>query len=229
MNNIERFRNLFLEFETETKKKVDKDLSLDECVRELKNRRLNPYKNEDSFIDFCRRLRNIVSHNVNDNYYLITDDTINKLVKILKEVRHPYKVIDKATKNITSKKLNESVLKTMQEMNDKSYTHIPIYDNNKQLAGVFSENSLFQYIMSGNKFDINESTTFNDIKECIDLNMSKEIVKFVARGQLYDDVVNDFIYEFKNDNKLSCVMVTEHGKSTEYVQGIITAWDIIGR
>ena len=58
---------------------------------------------------------------------------------------------------------------------------------------------------------------------------SKEIVKFVKRGKLYDDVVNDFVKEFKAGKKLSCVMVTHSGSKTEKVIGILTSWDIIGR
>lgn len=231
MNNIEKFGKLFIEFEVETKKKINNDnLTLDECIKELKLKRQNPYIREDSFIDFCRRLRNINYHNINDNYYLITDDTIDKLTEIVEEVKHPFKVSSKATINIYSKTLNDKVLSTMKDMNEKSYTHIPIYDeDNKNLVGVFSENSLFQYVMEDKIIEVDDKTTFNDIKKCIDLNLSKEIVKFVAKDKLYDDVVNDFVKEFKNNNKLSCVMVTHNGKPTEKVIGIITAWDIIGR
>lgn len=231
MNNIEKFGKLFIEFEVETKKKVNNDsLTLDECIKELKLKKQNPYIREDSFIDFCRRLRNINYHNINDNYYLITDDTIDKLTEIVEEVKHPFKVSSKATINIYSKTLNDKVLPTMKDMNEKSYTHIPIYDeDNKNLVGVFSENSLFQYVMEDKIIEVDDKTTFNDIKKCIDLNLSKEIVKFVSKDKLYDDVVNDFVKEFKNNNKLSCVMVTHNGKPTEKVIGIITAWDIIGR
>lgn len=231
MNNIEKFRKLFLEFEVATRKKVGNDrLNLDECIKELKYKRINPYIRDDSFIDFCRRLRNINSHNINDNYYLITDETIKKLEKIVEEVKHPYKVSNKATLNIYSKTLNDNVMNAMKDMNEKSYTHIPIYDEtNKRLVGIFSENSLFQYILEDTIIEVDEKTTFNDIKKCIDIKFSKEIVKFVAKDNLYDDVVNEFISEFKNKNKLSCVMITQNGKETEKVIGIITAWDIIGR
>lgn len=231
MNNIEKFRKLFLEFEVATRKKVGNDrLNLDECIKELKSKRINPYIRDDNFIDFCRRLRNINFHNINDNYYLITDETIAKLEKIVEEVKHPYKVSDKATLNIYSKTLNDFVWNAMKDMNEKSYTHIPIYDEtNKHLVGIFSENSLFQYILEDKIIEVDENTTFNDIKYCIDIKLSKEIVKFVARDKLYDDVVNEFISEFKDKNKLSCVMVTQNGKETEKIIGIITAWDIIGR
>ncbi len=230
MNNIEEFREIYIEFEDITRNKFNKKLTMDQCLKELKKQRRNPYLREESFIDFCKALRNINFHEKNDNYYFITDDTINRLKRILDEVKHPFLVYDKATKNIYSNTLNDNVLSAMKEMNKESYTHIPIYDNdNRTLVGVFSENSLFQYVMEDNIINVDETTTFNDIKKCIDLNLSKEVVKFVSRRKLYDDVVNDFIEEFKNKNKLSCVMVTENGKSNEKVLGIITAWDIIGR
>lgn len=231
MNNIEEFGNLFIEFEVETKRKINNDkLTTDECIKELKAKGLNPYVREDSFIGFCRRLRNLDFHNKNDNYYLITDDTIKKLKDIVEEVKHPFEVYRKATINVYTKTLNDKVLPTMKEMNEKSFTHIPIYDNEKNnLVGLFSENSLFQYVMEDNIIVVDENTTFSDIRKCIDLNLSKEIVKFVPKDRLYDDVVNDFIREFKNNNKLSCVLVTHSGKPTEKVMGIITAWDVIGR
>ena len=185
MNNIEKFRKLFLEFEVATRKKVGNDrLNLDECIKELKSKRINPYIRDDNFIDFCRRLRNINSHNINDNYYLITDETITKLEKIVEEVKHPYKVSNKATLNIYSKTLNDNVMNTMKDMNEKSYTHIPIYDEtNKHLVGIFSENSLFQYILEDKIIEVDENTKFNDIKKCIDIKFSKEIGKVVAKDK----------------------------------------------
>ncbi len=232
MDNIEEFRKIFNEFEDETKKKLSyKYDKVSDCITILYERRWNPYFNERSFIEFCTKLRNIASHNNNDNYYLITSDTINKLKEILNEVKHPYKVYNKATTNIYSKTINDKVLETMKDMNEKTYTHIPIYDkDNKTLVGIFSENSLFQYISEDDHCIIlDENTTFNEIKKCIDLDKSKEIVKFVSKNDLYDNVVNDFIKEFKQGNKLACVMVTNSGSKTEKVIVIITAWDVIGR
>ena len=231
MSNTDEFRELFIEFETITKNKVgNKNLKLDECIRELKLKRINPYFRESDFIDFCRQLRNINFHYINDNYYFVTDETIFKLKNIIEEVKHPYKVSNKATLNVYSKNLSDKVLDTMKDMNEKNYTHIPIYDEtNKHLVGIFSENSIFQYILEDKIIEIDENTTFSDIKHCIDIKFSKDIVKFVAKDKLYDEVVNEFISEFKNKNRLSCVMITQNGKSSEKVIGIITSWDIIGR
>ena len=231
MNNHEKFTKLFLEFEEETKKKVDKNLTLEECTNKLKEKGYNPYVREDSFIDFCRRLRNMNFHNVNDDYYLITDNTIEKLERIVEEVKHPFKVENKATKNVFSACLDDNVLDVMKEMNENNYTHIPIYldSSKKELVGIFSENSIFQYLLKDKIIEVDEDKKFSDIKECIAFDNSKEIVKFVKRDKLYDDVVNDFVKEFKAGKKLSCVMVTHSGSKTEKVIGILTSWDIIGR
>ena len=44
MNNIEKFRKLFLEFEVATRKKVGNDrLNLDECIKELKSKRIKNF------------------------------------------------------------------------------------------------------------------------------------------------------------------------------------------
>lgn len=231
MNNIDKFTKLFLEFEVETKKKIkDNDLKLWQCIEILKDNGCNPYYDNYNFIEFCRKLRNINSHNITDNYYSISDETLIKLGEIVDEVKHPAKVEEKATHPVYSKNLNDKVLSTMQEMNKEVYTHIPIYsEDNTKLIGVFSENSLFQYIMENKEIDIDSNTTFKDIKKCIDTHKHGDIVRFVDKDKLYDDVVNDFIEEFTKGNKLSCVMVTDSSQTTEPIVGIITAWDIIGR
>ena len=104
MNNIDKFKELFIEFEVETKKKVDdKKLTTEDCIEELKSKRINPYVRDDSFMHFCRKLRNLDFHNINDSYYFITDKTISKLKEIVEEVKHPYKFSNKETLNVFSK------------------------------------------------------------------------------------------------------------------------------
>ena len=226
-------KELFKEFEQETKKRVNgKYEKLYKCIEELKSKRINPYFSEYGFIDVCKRIRDFDSHNPkSDNYYSIADETIKKLESITEEVKHPFTVASKATKNIYSKNINDKVLESMKDMNEKNYTHIPIYssEDNKKLVGIFSENSVFQYIMEDKIIEIDDNTTFKDIIKCIDIKKSKEVIKFVSKNELYDDVVNDFIKEFHEGQKLSCVMITDHGLPTEKVIGILTAWDVIGR
>ena len=220
MNNIEKFRKLFLEFEVATRKKVGNDrLNLDECIKELKSKRINPYIRDDNFIDFCRRLRNINSHNINDNYYLITDETITKLEKIVEEVKHPYKVSNKATLNIYSKTLNDNVMNTMKDMNEKSYTHIPIYDEtNKHLVGIFSESSLFQYILEDKIIEVDENTKFNDIKNehiAIHFDTQTQLEKLIDYLKIYE--YNYGTGRYSSLDEIKDLTVNYFGKSNQYI------------
>ena len=230
MNNIDVFKRLFNEFEELTFNICKNNrLTISEAIKELKDRRISPYSTQYSFIEFCRRLRNSNSHTNNDSEYLIyTDKLIENFKNIIEVIKHPYKVYDKATHPVVGFNENDKVRNVMKKMDELNYTHIPIYDNNKKIVGVFSETAIFKYLYDNEIIQIDNETTFKEIKKYIDLNNSDNI-KFVAKNELYDNVINEFISEFKKGSKLSCVMVTEHGKKNEYIIGIITAWDIIGK
>ncbi len=231
MSNNDKFDRLFIDFETKTRNKNVKyeEGDLFEIVKELKNKRINPYFNSYEIIDFCRRIRNNFQHDLKGHqYFEISEDLIEKLKSIIREIEFPYKVLSKATKNIHTATTQSSVKKEMEIMQEKNYTHIPIYQD-KKLIGVFSEYSLFKYLYKNEIIEVTESTKFDDILEYIDMNNSDEVIEFVSKEALYDDVTYKFIENFKKGEKLSCIMVTEHGNKYEYVLGILTAWDILGK
>ena len=229
MENTEIFRRKFLEFEKLTTNEENKDEKLIEKIKELKNKHREPYYSQYDFIDFCRVCRNRIAHNSYENEFIFYgEDMIKRLDGIIEEIKHPFKVYDKSTKNVYSANLNDNVREKMKMMMENNYTHIPIYDNNK-LVGIFSEGVLFIYLYENEIVEIDENTLFKDIKDFISFNNSKEIIKFASRNRLYDDICLEFINEFKKGSKLSCVLVTENGKAEEKVIGILTAWDILGR
>lgn len=227
--NTEIFRRRFLELEKLTIYEEDNDEKLVKKIKELKNKHREPYYSQYDFIDFCRECRNRISHDGYENDFIFYgDEMIKKLDEVIEEIKHPYKVYDKSTKNVYSANLNDNVREKMKKMMENNYTHIPIYDNNK-LVGIFSEGVLFNYLYENEIVEIDENTLFKDIKDFISFNNSKEIIKFASRNRLYDDICLEFINEFKKGSKLSCVLVTENGKEEEKVIGILTAWDILGR
>ena len=229
MNN-KKFKDLYIEFENAITKTYPKETGTSaNKIKNLRSKKINPFYNKYDFIDFCRDCRNITTHDIYGNEYLnFPEEMIENFQAIVEEVKHPFTIYNKATINVFTANLNDNVKKIMREMINKSYTHVPIYHNNK-LVGIFSENTLFNYLYENEIVEISDETLFCDIKDYIDINNYKEIIKFVARDELYDKVVNSFIEEFKNKNKLSCVLVTNSGKPTEKILGILTAWDIVGR
>ena len=55
--------------------------------------------------------------------------------------------------------------------------------------------------------DLNE--TFQERMDLIDRKYSEDNVYFVSRNEDYDKVVNKFVEEYKNKQKISCILVTE--------------------
>lgn len=228
--NVDKFRELFVEFEKATKNLVkDKNIDIHDAIEKLREQMVIPYSKESEFLHFCRDCRNRISH-VNDDYkYIIyTDEFIDKFERILEQIKNPPTAYSMATKNITSAMTTDNVREYMNIMNQNNYTHIPIYQENK-LIGIFSENSIFNYLLKEEIIEVSNETTFNDIISYIDFDNSKETVQFISRKELYNSVINNFVKEFKNGEKLSCIMITENGIIGEKVIGLITAWDIIGK
>ena len=243
MSNSERFDKLFKEFDKETQKKAKKIkievdctrdkkngcIGLKACVDNLRNLRCNPYFENYDFIDFCIKIRNIKFHSNDDIYFYLTDETIKKFETILEEVKHPYTLNSKSVKNVYDAKLSSNVKEVMKKMNENCYTHIPVYDDlNGKLVGIFSEYSLYDFLLKNEFIVIEEDTTFSQIRECINLENLNGRVIFESKYSLYDDIVNKFIKEFKNKSKLECIMVTDSGSKNEKVIGILTIWDVIG-
>lgn len=229
--NNNKFEKLFIELETITKSKNEKykTMPLADVLKILKDKRITPYYKEYEFLDFCRYLRNSMFHDKKtDEYIEVSDLLIEKLERLIKEIKNPDTAFYKSTKNIFSANIDDLVKEKMTVMKAHNYTHIPIYDNNK-LVGIFSENSMFNYLYKNEIIEVDNNTKFKDILDYVDISNTEELILFVSKNTSYDDVVNKFISKFKENERLSCIMVTEHGKSDEKVLGIITAWDILGR
>ena len=102
--NSEKFRKLYIEFENETLKlntNKDKFTSLNDVILDFKENRKTPYYTEFEFIDFCRKFRNKLSHdNIYGKYLNCNDDMINKLQKIIYQIKHPVTAYEKSIKTI---------------------------------------------------------------------------------------------------------------------------------
>lgn len=230
MDNIEKFRKLFIDFENLTKNLLNnRKIDINDAIDILHNNHIFPYSKESDFLHFCRMCRNRLSHvNYDYKYIIYTDEFIEKLENIIKQIKNPPSAYSMSTKNITSATVEDNVHNIMNLMNEKNYTHIPIYERNR-LVGIFSENSIFNYLLKEECIKITSKTMFKDILDYISIDNCNETIKFVSKKEKYNDVINDFINNYKSGEKLSCILITQNGIIGEQVEGLITSWDIIGK
>ncbi len=180
-------------------------------------------------------LRNILVHNPypdKANPLIIPHDYIlGKYEEIRSAILHPKKALDIAIKPqlIYKTVLSANALDVMQEMDDKTYTHVPVMERDKMI-GVFSENTILAYLVHHKDAIIMKDTKVSEFREFIGLDKHKsEYFEFVSRDTLFSDVEVLFQKGLKERKRVAVVYITEHGKQDEKLLGMITAWDVAGK
>lgn len=190
------------------------------------------YKNNKEAIKYCQDVRNILSHKkkIDKNYPVEPSDSmIEYIEKLIERIKNRSKCSDiqVTLKNIYWQDITGSVKDTMKIMQEKTYTHIPILEDNI-VIGVFDENSIFNYLASEEIVEIDDELTFSDIKDYIGLDdREMEQFIFVKSTEYVEEVERKIENAFKKGIRIGIAFVTNNGKPSGSLQGIITPWDII--
>ena len=105
-----------------------------------------PYRDE---LHVIRTLRNMLAHN---NMEIDGEEIIHfsplllsTLKKITNLISKPILVKDCMVKNMFSATFDDKVSYLIKSMKDKGISHIPVFDEENKLLGVFSQSTLFSY------------------------------------------------------------------------------------
>lgn len=171
----------------------------------------NPYKNESDPIAEPH-------HNIVEKYEHLKD-------KIL----HPPKALDAvAVKEVFTTTLNARVSDVIARMNKNSFSHVPVMDQGRMI-GVFSENTVFSYLVERGCMLFSENLTIGDFGEFIPFDKHRgEYFKFVPGNTTVGRLEEMFHQKLDGKRRLAVVYVTENGSPREELLGVVTAWDITG-
>ncbi len=182
---------------------------------------------------YCREVRNLLQHNPKvGNEFAVepSSNMIELLADTIEKVRNPQKISEIAIpiNEVYWKTIEDLVYPTMQDMKKNIYTHVPILKDGK-VTGVFSDNTLFAYILEDGIIGIDEGTKFTDLGEHISIkNHPSEIfmfAKFHARVSQIEDLFEE---AFQRNERIGMIFLTENGNEHEKLRGIITPWDVLG-
>lgn len=156
----------------------------------------------------------------------------NRLEKIINDIKNPPMIYDSPIcikrKDMCCKTINDSIYETIKIMSKKRYTHIPILENEK-IIGVFSENTLLDVVKCDTGIVLDENTKFTSIEQFLKMEKhSMEEFIFVSRRKNIYDIEEMFKDYFSKNKRIGCIYVTENGKDTENILGMLTAWDVLG-
>lgn len=232
-DNTEKFIELYKKLENITACiYTDNNTQREGMIANLaNNRQFKIYKPR---IDYCREVRNFLSHNtkIQDDFAIEPSlKMIDFLEDLINELANPPKAFDFAIKRQSTFCANADsyVLPIMKQMRDHIYTHVPILEN-EVVVGVFSENTVFRFILDNGIAEIEDSTRINEFSEYLPIKKHiTENFKFISRSSFLSDVKMEFENAYSKVECLAMLFLTENGKEHEKILGIITPWDVLGK
>lgn len=194
----------------------------------LKNKAYHSIRNE---LDLCRETRNLLSHNprVRLAYIVEPSEAMIKLLEdIIDKVKNPLRARDIMVKKseLYYGNMNDGVRQAMIAMSSKSYSHIPIMDDDV-LVGVFSSNTLLSILIDEKLVSVDDDLKFKDIEKYLYYkNSTGESYRFISKKMPAGDISDLYKAAEEKNDRIGMMFVTENGNENEKVLGIITAWDL---
>lgn len=190
------------------------------------------YKKFEKDINLIRKIRNFLSHGeckIEGKVAIeINENIIEKLKEIISLLENPPLVTSRYISEMFVVDLEEKLEKLIKTMNEKKISHVPVLDKDKKLVGVFSENTIFSKLSDDEIIEIGKEYQVKDYVKYIKLeNHSSEYFDFIKRNEELTSAQNLFNKSIKKDKKLVMLFVTENGKKTEKILGILTPWDLL--
>lgn len=203
---------------------IKRTLTFSDMIRKVANVNTVVSKFEEDLIDYAR-LRNAIVHKSGDE--LIAEpnlEVVEKLEKIARIINTPPRVIECLRPRKVYTVTGDTTLKeVVLQMAKSGYSVVPVYISGT-LVGVINRKMIVDGI---GKFveqcrDIDDSIN-EPVSKCLDIFNETSHYE-VASTNL---TIENMMYMFQQNRKLSSVVLTENGNYTEPAKAVIVSADII--
>lgn len=193
--------------------------------------RRREFRHLSSELDYCREVRNLLSHRerIGGSYAVEPSDAMLETLRdVIEHIANPAKAshIMVGRKQVIAKNTNDLVRPAMAVMLERNFSHIPILKEEK-VVGVFSETVLLRCLVEAETLSIDDEMRFRDLEQYLPLESHQsEVFRFVSRNTYASDIADMFDEADRSEDRIGMIFVTENGKASERLLGIMTAWDI---
>ena len=203
---------------------IKRTLTFSDMIRKVANVNTVVAKFEEELIDYGR-LRNAIVHRSNDEIIAEPNiDVVEKLEKIARTINTPPRVIDCLRHRSVYSASGETPLKkVIAEMKQSGYSVVPVYISGT-IVGVINRRMVVDGI--GRFIELNKDIddAINEpVSECLDIFNETNHYEVAPRSI----TVENLLYMFQQNRKLSSVILTENGNYTEPAEDIIVSADLI--
>jgi CBS domain-containing protein len=194
--------------------------------------RFNEYKSIRSELKYCREVRALLSHNPKvDGEFAVypSDSMIETLKKVISKIKEPPTCYERSVKgaNILSARPEDIVFDKMKIMKSFGYSYVPIMKSGR-VVGVFGKHTVFSLVLDGLDNILFDNTRFTDISQYTSLSKTdKNSFRFIPRDMYLFEAEELVVNAFKKKERINLLFVTQTGKPTESLLGILTPWDVM--
>ena len=226
-NKTEEFLDLYRQLESQIKESFP-DAGSSPIPWLIRRREFRHLSSE---LDYCREVRNLLSHRekISGSYAVEPSEAmVETLRSTIDRITNPAKAhhIMVSRKQVVAKTINDLIRPAMAVMLEEKFSHVPILKD-ERVVGVFSEAVLLRCLVESETLNISDAMRFRDLDQYLPLeNHISEVFRFVGRNSYATDIADMFDEADRSEDRIGMIFVTENGKASERLLGIITAWDI---
>ncbi len=231
-DNGQRFIDLYKQLEDAIRKKYSKGRSGASPLVELA--RMPQFRYLKGDLDYCREVRNLLTHKpkVNGEYAVVpTDAMLDMMQGLLEKVVSPPKIFDYAVKrrDLYVARLEDRVADVLAVMYRKNYTHAPILTDGGAVWGVFSTNTIVQFIAGCGLESVHKDLTVGELRDFLPLEAHVgESFRFAKANAPLHEVKDIFERAYVSHERLALIFLTRGGGPADKLLGLLTPWAVLG-
>ncbi|MUK88863.1 CBS domain-containing protein [Ornithinibacillus sp. L9] len=181
-------------------------------------------KYSDDLLEYAE-LRNAIVHDKIDTMHAIAephDSVVKHIEKIEKDITQPKVVIPMFSRRVVSFQVKDSLSDVLEAIHEKGFSKFPVYYED-EFKGLFTESAITKWL-ADNKFSSGSETL---IEEILPYQKNSNF-KFIGRDTTVYEAIGIFKDQIEKGNRIDALLITENGKNSEELLGIITSWDMMG-
>lgn len=152
------------------------------------------------------------------------DRAVEAMERIAKLLLDPPRVGGLFQRSVFRLKSSEPIGNAVRVMLERSYSQIPICDGN-QFVGLLTTNTVGRWLGSCVEEEI-FSLEETRIADVLQYTEDENNCQFLAKRATLFEALGKFDSHEERGTRLEAILITEHGKPSQSLLGIITIWDL---
>lgn len=166
------------------------------------------------------QLRNAIIHNRSENNELIAEphiDVVERIELIYQELKDPKTIVDLNLNSAFTSHPDESASELARIQEEKNFSIVPIYENDKYVGIVHSK--LYQSAYAQDANDLS-------VRELLKFHKDKNRVIFMAKTSELREIVRVYFDLYEKGKGITGIIISENGFMNEPALALITPADL---